>query len=130
MATKSRGYKDISLDFVPNPVTGDLNVLKNERAITRSVKNLVQTGINERFYSTLGTDITDSLFGFVDVATGSVIARQIQDQLASWEPRIADVIVEAFPFPDRNAFEVIVSYEIVGQDYSTQSFSFLLEATR
>ena len=49
MATKSRAYKDITLDFTPNPVTGDLNVLKNERAIMRSIRNLVQTGTQERF---------------------------------------------------------------------------------
>ena len=67
MATKSRGFKDITLDFTPNPVTGDLNVLKNERAIMRSVRNLVQTRTKERFYSDLGSDVYDLLFGFCDV---------------------------------------------------------------
>ena len=78
MAVKrSHSYKDITLDFVPNPVTGDLGVLKNERAIMRSVRNLVQTRINERFYSDVGSEVSDLLFGFCDVATGGVIADEV-----------------------------------------------------
>jgi len=73
---------------------------------------------------------TDSLFGFVDDAQGSVIARQIEDVLGAWEPRIANVRVEADPRPDRNAFEVHIFYDIVGEDFQTQSYAFVLEATR
>ena len=45
----SRSFKDISLSFVPHPVTKDLPILKNERAITRSIRNLVETIPTERF---------------------------------------------------------------------------------
>ena len=53
MATtrKSRAFKDISLSFSPHPVTKDLPVLTNERAIVRSVRNLVETIPTERFFS-------------------------------------------------------------------------------
>ncbi len=127
---KSRKYKDITLDFVPNPVTGDLNVLKNERAITRAVRNLVQTGLKERFYNEIGSDVTNSLFGFVDVASGSLIAKQIQTLLIAYEPRIDKILVQAVAKPDDNAFEITVSYEIVGEPFSANQFSFFLEATR
>tara|TARA_B100001250_G_scaffold12796_1_gene11136 strand:+ start:751 stop:1146 length:396 start_codon:yes stop_codon:yes gene_type:complete len=128
--TKSRTYKDITLSFQPNPVTGDLGMLKNERAIQRSVRNLVQTGINERPYSDLGSDVTDSLFGFVDDAQSGVIARQIEDVLNAYEPRIDNVNVEVDPRPDNNAFEVTIFYEIVGEGFQTQDYSFIVEATR
>ena len=130
MATKSRGYKDITLDFQPNPVTGDLNVLKNERAIMRSVRNLVQTKTTERFYSQIGSDVSDLLFGFCDVATGGVIAREVESIIGLYEPRVANVIVNARPNPDDNEFELTINYEIVGQSVPLQSFSFILEATR
>ena len=130
MAAKSRGYKDITLDFQPNPVTGDLNVLRNERAIMRSVRNLVQTKTKERFYDDIGSDVYDLLFGFCDVATGSVLARDIKSLLAMWEPRVDNIIVEADPRPDLNEFEITISYEIVGEPISRSSFSFILEATR
>ena len=130
MAAKSRGYKDITLDFQPNPVTGDLNVLKNERAIMRSVRNLVQTRTKERFYDDIGSDVYDLLFGFCDVATGGVIAREVQSLLATYEPRIDNIIVEANPNPDRNEFGLVITYEIVGQSAPLQTFNFILEATR
>ena len=70
----SRAFKDISLSFKRHPVTNDIGVLKNENAIKRSVRNLVQTIPNERFFnSTLGSDVRDSLFenapGFIDFGT-------------------------------------------------------------
>ena len=54
----SRSFKDISLSFDPHPVTKDLPVLVNERAIIRSVRNLVETIPTERFFnSSLGSDV-------------------------------------------------------------------------
>ncbi len=47
----SRSFKDISLSFKPHPVTGDLPVLKNERAINASIRNIVQTIPGEKFFN-------------------------------------------------------------------------------
>ena len=47
----SRSFKDISLSFEPHPVTKDLTTLKNERAIIRSVRNIVSTIPTERFFN-------------------------------------------------------------------------------
>ena len=133
MAVKriSRAFKDISLSFDPHPVTKDLPILTNESAIRRSVRNLVQTIPTERFFNSLiGSDVRSSLFEFVDYATASVIQEQILDTIENFEPRVADVVVEVDPRPDENSFEVTVIYDIVGQEFPTQEFSFLLEATR
>ena len=63
----SRAFKDISLSFTPHPITKDLTILKNENAIKKSVRNLVQTIPTERFFnSVLGSEVRDSLFKFVD----------------------------------------------------------------
>lgn len=105
-------------------------MLKNERAIARSVRNLVQTGVKERFYADIGSDVTDSLFGFVDSATGSVIAQQITDVINLYEPRVANIVLNVDPNPDDNSFEVKVSYNIIGAPSGRQSLSFILEATR
>ena len=127
----SRGFKDISLSFTPHPVTKDLTILKNENAIKKSVRNLVQTIPTERFFnSTLGSEVRDSLFDFVDVGTASVIQNQIQITLENFEPRIDNVTVEVEPRPEVNEFEVTVFFTVVGQDIPTQEFTFMLEATR
>ena len=127
----SRSFKDISLSFEPHPVTNDLPVLKNEAAIRRSVRNIVQTIPTEKFFNPLfGSDVRGSLFEFVDFGTASVISDQIRTSIQNFEPRIDNLQVEVFPYPDRNAFEVTVVYEIVGLEFPTQEYSFLLEATR
>ena len=81
MATKqiSRSFKDISFAFEPHPVTKDLTVLTNERAIIRSVRNLVETIPTERFFNPLlGSEVRSNLFGFVDYGTASIIQDQIE----------------------------------------------------
>ena len=128
---KSKAFKDISLSFDPHPVTKDLPVIANERAIVRSVRNLVETIPTERFFnSSLGSEVRDSLFDFVDFGTASVIQNQIEITLENFEPRIDNVTVEVDPRPDLNEFEVTVFFNIVGQEIPTQEFTFMLEATR
>ena len=127
----SRAFKDISLSFTPHPVTKDLTILKNENSIKKSVRNLVQTIPTERFFnSAIGSEVRDSLFEFVDFGTASVIQNQIQIVLENFEPRIENVTVEVQPKPDTYEFEVTVFFTIVGQDFPTQEFTFMLEATR
>ena len=127
----SRSFKDISLSFNAHPVTNDLTILKNENAIKRSVRNLVQTIPRERFFNPiLGTDIRGSLFDFVDFGTASVIEKQIQTTIDNFEPRVENLQIEVFPRPDDNEFEVNIYFDIIGQEFPTQAFQFILEATR
>jgi phage baseplate assembly protein W len=127
----SRSFKDISLSFDPHPVTKDLPILKNERAITRSIRNLVETIPTERFFnSLLGSEVRSSLFEFVDYGTASVIQTQIETTIQNYESRVDNVKVEVDPQPDNNSFEVTVIFDIIGQQFPTQQFTFLLEATR
>ena len=127
----SRAFKDISFAFDPHPVTKDLPVLTNERAIRRSVRNLVETIPTERYFnSTLGTRIRRSLCDFVDYATATIIEDQIINTVEFYEPRVNNLRVNVDPRPDDNSFDVKVVFDIVGQEAPTQQFSFLLEATR
>ena len=128
---KSRAFKDISLSFSPHPITKDLPVLINERAIVRSVRNLVETMPTERFFQpNLGTEIRDTLFENFSRQTVNIIEDQVRDTVRAFEPRVGDVGVEVVAIPDRNSFEVKVLFEIKGLDAPVQSFSFILEPTR
>jgi hypothetical protein len=40
------------------------------------------------------------------------------------------VVVNVDVRPDDNTFEVTVIFDIIGEDFPTQQFTFLLEATR
>tara|TARA_Y100001935_G_scaffold242069_1_gene232172 strand:- start:15600 stop:16001 length:402 start_codon:yes stop_codon:yes gene_type:complete len=128
---KSRAFKDISLSFSPHPVTKDLPVLLNERAIVRSVRNLVETIPTERFFQpNLGTDIRDSLFENFSRHTAHIIEDQVRNTVRNYEPRIGEIGVEINAKPDDNLFEVKVLFDILGLNVPTQSFTFILEPTR
>ncbi len=127
----SRSFKDISLSFDPHPVTKDLPVLRNERAISRSVRNLVQTIPGERFFNPiLGSGVRRLLFDFIDVATADSIEEEILTTIANFETRVNNVKVQVEPRPDRNNFDVTVFFDIIGQSLPSQTFSFILEPTR
>ena len=127
----SRAFKDISLSFEPHPVTNDLPILKNESAIKRSLRNIVETIPTEKFFNPLfGSDVYASLFEFIDFGTAATIQSQIEISLDNFEPRIENVEGEVNPQPDDNSFEVNVIYDIIGQEFPVQEYSFILESTR
>jgi phage baseplate assembly protein W len=112
-------------------VTKDITILQNENAIKRSVRNLVETIPTERFFnSLLGSDVRRSLFEFVDIGTAAFIKDQIGITINNFEPRVTNVNVQVNPLTDQNAFDVTIIYDIVGQEFPTQEFTFILEATR
>lgn len=127
----SRAFKDISLSFDMHPVTKDILVLKNEDAIKKSIRNIIQTMPSERFFNpSFGSDIKTSLFEFVDFGTASSLKTQIEIAIDNYEPRVDNVKVEVVPNPDQNSFEINVVFDIIGQNFPTQSFNYILEATR
>ena len=127
----SRSFKDISLSFQPHPVTGDLGVLKNERAIMRSVRNIVETIPGEKFFNLdFGTDVYGQLFEPADYGDAAIIQDQILKSLENEEPRIDNIKIEVTPIPDRNELDVVINYDIVGQEFPAQTYNFILKSTR
>ena len=128
---KSRAFKDISLSFTPHPVTKDLPVLVNERAIIRSVRNLVETIPTERFFNSLiGSGVRESLFELPDNNLRATLKTQIETTIENFEPRVnlTDVVVN---HPnDTNELQVSVSYDIIGQEAIPQEITFILQPTR
>ena len=128
---KSKAFKDISLSFDPHPVTKDIPVLSNERAITRSVRNLVETIPTERFFdSNLGTNIRELLFENMTASSVMIIEDMVRNTIRNYEPRVGDIGVEVDAVPDDNSVNVRVLFEIIGLESPLQSFSFILEPTR
>ena len=101
---KSRAFKDISLSFSPHPVTKDLPVLTNERAIVRSVRNLVETIPTERFFdSNLGTNIRELLFENMSASSVMIIEDMVRNTIRNYEPRVGDIGVEVDAVPEAAA---------------------------
>ena len=128
---KSRAFKDISLSFTPHPVTKDLPILANERAIIRSVRNLVETIPTGRFFnSNLGSSIRDMLFDNFAGSSVMIIEDMIRTTVRNYEPRVGDIGVEIDMQPELNNVRVKVLFDIIGLEAPVQSFEFLLEPTR
>ena len=128
---KSQAFKDIRLSFEPHPVTKDLPVLVNERAIVRSVRNLVETIPTERFFnSNLGSNIRDMLFDNFSGSSVMIIEDMIRTTVRNYEPRVGDIGVEVDASPDTNTVSVKVLFDIIGLEAPVQSFDFILEPTR
>ena len=128
---KSQRFKDISLSFTPHPVTKDLPVLVNERAIVRSVRNLVETIPTERFFnSNLGSNIRDMLFDNFSGSSVMIIEDMVRTTVRNYEPRVGDIGVEVNASEDTNTVRVKVLFDIIGLEAPVQSFDFILEPTR
>jgi phage baseplate assembly protein W len=127
----SRSFKDISLSFSRHPVTNDILILKNEDAIKRSVLNLVQTQIGERFFNDLlGTSVTSSLFELATEEVKIILEREIETVLNNFEPRIRLNNIEVEVIDDYNELTVKIVYDIVGLPLPLQNIEFILQPTR
>ena len=128
---QSRRFKDISLSFKRHPVTNDILALTNEDAIKRSVRNLVETINEERFFNSLiGSHVRESLFEVPDNTIRATLKSQIENSILNFEPRVnlTDVIIN---HPnDTNDLEVTVAYDIIGQEATPQEITFILQPTR
>ena len=119
------------MTFQSNPLTKDLIALKNENAIARSVKNIVFTNPGEKFFNPkFGSRITDSLFENADDLTAIEIQTQIEESITRNEPRVRLTSVDANANIDGNAFDVVITYDIIGADIPPQQLEFVLQPTR
>ena len=127
----SQGFKDLSMSFQTSPLTNDVLALKNASAIARSVRNIVVTRPGERpFNPDFGTDITGLLFEVADSETASVIEDQIKYSITTFERRVELRNVNVIADHDNNQFDVVIEYDIIGLDISTQRLEFILLGTR
>ena len=127
----SRDFKDISLSFDMHPITKDITVLKNEDAVKRSIRNIVQTLPFERFFNPIfGSDVRTNLFDFVDFGSATVLEEQINIAIRNDEPRANNITVEVLPKVDINSFEINVYFSIVGLELPQQKFTYILESSR
>ena len=117
LTSKNRTFVDISLDFTPNPLTGDLTTLKNSRAINNSIKNIILIHPNEvPFNRDMGSTVSRLLFEMCDDFTASLLEDEIKRAIRFNEPRADLEFVQVRPDPDGNQFLVTVQYKIVGTE--------------
>ena len=127
----SKGFKDVSMSFKYNPLSGDLITLSNENAIARAVRNIVLTTPGEKFFDPdFGSSVGEILFENVDDITAVSIQDEIKSCLGNYEPRVELIDVFVDPNFDENQFDVKITYRIVGVDIPHTQLEFALLPSR
>ena len=127
----SKRFKDLSMSFKYNPLSGDLIALKNENAIARAVRNIVLTSPGEKFFNPeFGSSISEILFENVDEITAVSIEDEIKSCLNNYEPRVELINVNVDANFDENQFDVLITYRIVGVDIPPSQLEFALLPSR
>ena len=127
----SKKFKDLSMSFKFNPLSGDLIALNNENAIARAVRNIVSTSPGEKFFDPdFGSSVSEILFENVDDITAVSIQDEIRNCLNNYEPRVDLVNVDVNPNFDENQFDVKITYKIVGIDIPPSQLEFALLPSR
>ena len=127
----SKSFKDLSMSFKFNPLSGDLITLKNENAIARAVRNIVSTTPGEKFFNPeFGSSVGEILFENVDDITAVSIQDEIKNCLGNYEPRVELIDVFVDPNFDENQFDVTITYRIIGVDLPPSQLDFALLPSR
>ena len=127
----SQSFRDLSASFQANPLNNDLVVLKNANAIARSIRNIISTSPGEKFFDPdFGSNVTKLLFENIDDISAISIRDEIENSINNYEPRVSLISVETTPDYDNNAFDVKLTYRIIGIDISPQQLEFVLLPTR
>ena len=106
-------FSDIDPSFTRNPKTGDLLLVKDDRAIKQSISNLLSTSFGERlFQPLLGGALRRFLFEPIDPITTMEIRDCVLDVIKNYEPRIGTLFVDVISYPDQNTYNIEVEYSI------------------
>ena len=123
-------YRDFDITFRANPITGQLNILKNNAAVKRSLRNLILTNKFERpFRPSFGSTVSASLFDNFDSLTVSNVKEAIKVAVQDHEPRVQLLDVRVNATPDQNSMRVTIYFRVVNQA-EPDELSLVLERVR
>jgi len=123
-------YRDLGLSFIPHPVTKNINVLKNEEAIKRAIRNLILTNRGEQFFDDLyGGDVTALLFENYGPIAELSMKRNIKEAIKAYEPRATVKGVELISEIDNNAIKINIVFSINNSPVPSQ-LTFTVERVR
>ena len=122
----ARIFSDLNLDFVQNPATKDIQKIEDVDAVKRSVRNLINTNYYERpFRPSLGSNLRAMLFELYSPQMSHAISKEIDLLIKNYEPRARLVNVKTTSDPERNGYEVSISFYVVNFPEQVQVQAFL-----
>ncbi len=109
-------YSDFLTNFNKHPVSGMLLRFVNEKAVSRSIRNLINTNPGERLYQpSIGSGIKDLLFEPMIPSTATAISRQIDYTIRTYEPRAVVLDIKVTPYEERNLYQIKIVYALINR---------------
>ncbi|MBC8442907.1 MAG: GPW/gp25 family protein [Proteobacteria bacterium] len=107
-------YKDLDLDFMAHPVSGDVVQKIGLDAIKKSVRNLIYTKKYEKpFQPHIHSTIRRLLFEPATPIVKIKLKKSIEEVLVLNEPRIKLIEVSVVSSPDENLYNISISYKVI-----------------
>ena len=114
LATNTRRWADLDLDFTAHPVTKDIVLKKDVEAVKRSIRNLILTNRYERpFQPDIDGGVTRHLFELATPHTIHNIESAIRNCIYNYEPRAEVLDVFVTGDLDNNGFHVSISFRVI-----------------
>ena len=130
MANLNNIYSDIDFTFTKKPVVGDVALSYDEKAVTRSIRNLLSTNHYERpFNPDIGSNINGLLFEPISPFTANSLKNEISTTIKNYEPRATIQDIQVSAQVDKNAYSVYLSFYIENATLPT-TITLLLERNR
>ena len=128
-------YKDISLYFTKNPVTGDVTEVTDVQDIKRSVRNLVLTNRFDRpFHPEIASRVRESLFEMFTPITVNVLRNAITEILTLYEPRVTVTNIAVadpeYSYMDQNTLPIKIYFTINNAPETLEEVNVVLERIR
>ena len=128
-------YRDFSLFFTKNPVTGDISTLTDVADVKRSVRNLVLTNEFDRpFHPEIASHVRDLLFQPFTAITYNLLRNRIDKVLEIYEPRAKLTRIEIddreFQNMDNNTLSVKIFFTLLNAPTNEENVDIMLERIR
>ena len=128
-------YRDFSLFFTKNPVTGDVSVLTDVSDIKRSIRNLVLTNEFDRpFHPEIASHVRDLLFQPFTAITYNLLRNRIDKVLEIYEPRATLTRIEIddreFQNMDNNTLSIKIFFTLNNAPTNEENVDIMLERIR
>ncbi len=128
---KTEYYADFLMNLDRNPISGEIARVTNERAVVRSMKNLILTNRGERFFrSTIGCNIKRLLFEPMDDVTVDLLRSAITTTITQHETRVQLLLVDVQPQEETDVYFVSITFALVNAPSEALKFSVVLKRVR
>jgi phage baseplate assembly protein W len=126
MENQARIYKDLDLAFTKHPIKNDVNKKTGYNAVIQSVKNLVLLSHYEKpFHPEIGGNVRKMLFEPMDPITANIIAKEIEDVITNFEPRVQLRSIDVVENFDNNGYDITIEFFLLNLPEPIQTTIFL-----